>query len=155
MTLAWNDWYHCNGNTYGTWLRGDPRGYRERWHRRQVTGDYKHPPPPGAYEHVYQHSKSLMKHAAIHLNREQSLLAARAMVSKLLRDGILVIAASVDDHHFHILAKFPDRAPRRWIGKAKMHSSMLLRSKGLCGRVWAAKCRVGPIKDRDHQIRVF
>jgi hypothetical protein len=21
--LAWNDWYHCMGNTYGTWLPGE------------------------------------------------------------------------------------------------------------------------------------
>ena len=36
MSVPWNDWYHCNGNTYGTWLRGDPRGFRERRHRLEI-----------------------------------------------------------------------------------------------------------------------
>ena len=43
---AWNNWYHVNGNTYGTWLPGDPRGWRERGHKKHVAGDYKNPPPP-------------------------------------------------------------------------------------------------------------
>ena len=38
MSILWNDWYHITCNTYGTWLRGDPRGAEvylhpnaERW----------------------------------------------------------------------------------------------------------------------------
>src|SRR3954468_9029001 len=40
----WNNWYHCMGNTYGTWLPGDPRGFRTRLHREHVEGDYRNPP---------------------------------------------------------------------------------------------------------------
>ena len=32
---AWNGWYHVTGNTYGTWLPGDPRGWRE-CHRKRL-----------------------------------------------------------------------------------------------------------------------
>jgi len=36
----WNHWYHVNGNTYGTWLPGDPRGWRSYKHKRHVEGEY-------------------------------------------------------------------------------------------------------------------
>ena len=54
---AWNNWYHVNGNTYGTWLPGDPRGWRERGHKKHVDGDYKSPPPAGSGDamHRYAH----------------------------------------------------------------------------------------------------
>jgi REP element-mobilizing transposase RayT len=79
-------------------------------------------------------------------------VAALAMVSKLLADGIELVALSVDDHHFHLLARFPDHSPRRWVGRAKMHASMLLRDWGLKGGVWARGCRALPVADRGHQV---
>jgi hypothetical protein len=45
MGKAWNDWYHVVVHVYGSWLRGDPRGWRARHHREHVDGDYKNPPP--------------------------------------------------------------------------------------------------------------
>jgi hypothetical protein len=32
------------GHTYGTWLPGDPKGFRTRHHREHIEGDYKKPP---------------------------------------------------------------------------------------------------------------
>ena len=43
---AWNHWYHCTAHTYGTWLRGDPRGWRARHHREHVDGDYRNRTEP-------------------------------------------------------------------------------------------------------------
>ena len=43
---AWNNWYHCVGSTYGSWLRGDPRGFSTFRHREHVEGDYRSPPIP-------------------------------------------------------------------------------------------------------------
>ena len=60
MATAWNRWYHVTCNTYGTWLRGDPRGWRERHHRRHVEGDYKHRPAPGTGQDELALSKALM-----------------------------------------------------------------------------------------------
>src|SRR5690349_5207107 len=47
---ARDHWFHCTTHTYGTWLRGDPRGWRSRNHREHVDGDYKHPPSNGKYD---------------------------------------------------------------------------------------------------------
>ena len=105
MARPWNNWYHCNGNTYGTWLRGDPRGYRERHHRLHVEGDYKNPPPPGTHSAVLSRSQRLLKGKPVHLDDHQRRVAAEAMVTKLLKDSIEAIAIAVDDHHFHLLAR--------------------------------------------------
>jgi len=34
----WNDWYHVVSHVYGSWLRGDPRGWRSVNHREHVEG---------------------------------------------------------------------------------------------------------------------
>jgi len=93
---CWNGWYHVNGNTYGTWLPGDPRGWRERWHRRHVEGDYKDPPPPGLHEDLHERSKALLTGEAMRLNRRQRQVALEGIVEKLLERGVEALAASVD-----------------------------------------------------------
>ena len=97
----------------------------------------------------------LLRRPPIHLDSEQRRIAADAMVDKLLSDGMETIALAVDDHHFHLLARIPDRRPRHWIGRAKMNASMLLRDAGLKGQVWARGSRALPIEDRRHQLRVY
>src|SRR5437868_3666075 len=57
----WNNWYHVMCHTYGTWLPGDPRGFRTRHHREHCDGDYKNPPKPGQWEQRHAQAKSLMK----------------------------------------------------------------------------------------------
>lgn len=37
----WNSWYHVTIHVYGSWLRGDPRGWRSRHHREHADGDYE------------------------------------------------------------------------------------------------------------------
>jgi hypothetical protein len=150
-----NDWYHCNGSTHGTWLPGDPRGFRTRHHREHVEGDYKHPPPAGSNREIMDRSQALLRRAAVHLTVIQRRIAADAIVEKMSADEIEVVALSVDDHHFHILARFRDHRPKHWVGRAKMHLSMILRDNGVHGGVWAAGCRALPIRDRRHQLNVF
>lgn len=106
---AWNGWYHINGNTYGTWIRGDPRGWRARHHREHVDGDYRHPPPKDAHKTERELSKSLMS-SAVRLSVPARELACKALVESLLHQRIETLAIAVDDHHFHILARF--RIPR-------------------------------------------
>jgi hypothetical protein len=155
LETPWNDWYHCNGNTYGTWLPGDPRGFRERHHRRHIDGDYKNPPPPGAHDDQLNRSRRLMKKEAVLLNPRQREVAVQTFAEKLLGDEVELLVLAINDHHFHLLARFRDRQPKHWIGRAKMHASMLLRDHDLPGRVWAAGCRTLPICDRKHQLNVF
>jgi hypothetical protein len=152
----WNDWYHCMGNTYGTWLPGDPRGFRTRHHREHCEGDYKNPPPKGRYEQRHQKSKDLMTRPAVFLTVPQRVRALEEFVGSLRRREIEVVAASIDRVHFHVLARFPARDPRHWVGVAKKESSHYLKVEGLApvGGLWATRCECVPIEDRGHQVWV-
>jgi hypothetical protein len=150
-----NKWYHVNGNTYGTWLHGNRRGWRSRHGRNDCIGDYKNPPPAGMYDHLEEHSRRNMSSEPVILTPAQRAAACGAMVGKLLSCGVTVIAISVGAKHYHILAKFPDTRVRHWVGLAKKRASYILSELGLPGKVWAKKCRPLPISDRSHQVNTF
>ena len=173
---AWNGWYHLNGNTYGTWIRGDERGWRARHHREHVEGDYKHPPDPS--KHIAEREYSRMNTAPpVRLSTEARPVACEELVSSLIDQGIEVIACAVDDHHFHILARFllPQKPTgsnpwasgthnqpiyayiRHLVGLAKSRAARALSSRSLAspGGVWAKRFKITPIADRAHQLTAF
>ncbi len=153
---AWNNWYHVNGTTYGMWLPGDARGWREKNHRKHVEGDYKHPPPEGTGEKILRRSKDLLKHPPVKLTKPQRQHGGRALVESLLSDNIELLSLSLDGVPYHFLARFPDHRARYWTGRAKLHAYFALR-KQFPGvkELWTKLCAVHPIVDREHQINVF
>lgn len=152
---AWNGWYHVSGSTYGTWLRGDPRGWRSRHHREHVDGDYKHPPPPGTYDDLLVRSRRLMKHRPVYLDAAQRRAAGQAMVDRFLAIPTDLLCLSLDATHYHVLGRFPGGQVRRKVGLAKKHASFALSPLGLKGTVWAKRCQVKPIRNRRHQVKAF
>ena len=152
---AWNGWYHVNGNTYGTWLPGDPRGWREKRHRKHVEGDYKNPPPKGSGDALLYHSRKLLKHPPVRLNREQQKVAGRAMVDELVAKGIEVLVLSMDAIHYHILARFHDKRVRPVVGLAKLNAYHRLRDQWKVQKAWERLSHVKPVTDRTHQVNVF
>ncbi|MGH7243791.1 MAG: hypothetical protein ACREJD_10275 [Phycisphaerales bacterium] len=151
----WNDWYHITGCTYGTWLRGDPRGWRTRHHREHVEGDYKNPPKPEQYENLLAQSKTLMiPNDAIKLTPPAQRIACDVFASALTFHEIDVVAIAIDRVHYHVLARFRDHNPRKWMGIAKSRSSRALSESGHYppGGIWAIRNRPWPIKDRAHQL---
>ncbi len=154
--VPWRGWYHVNGNTYGTWLRGSALGFRSRRHSDHVEGDYRHPPRAGRYDRLRAQVRASMKRPAVTLSEPARRLACEAMAASLSGDGIDVAALAVDGHHFHVLARFVDHAPRRWIGLAKRRSALALVKAGHAqrGGVWAVRCRCLPVRDRLHQVNV-
>jgi hypothetical protein len=62
LIKPWRSWYHCTVSTYGTWLPGDERGWRERDHHEHVEGDYKKPPKPSKFaKGMHEHAKKLLR----------------------------------------------------------------------------------------------
>jgi hypothetical protein len=99
-----------------------------------------------------------MPRPAVQLDGSLRAAALDALVGRLIEDGIEVIIASAGGKHFHILARFADHRPRHWIGLAKKHASHLVRQQGMraqAGGLWAKRCGVRPIIERDHQVNVF
>lgn len=152
---AWNDWYHVNGNTYGTWLPGDPRGWREKRHKKHVDGDCKNPPPKGSGDAMHRHARSLLKQSPVHLDIAQRGIAGRALVEWFLTHDVEILALSLDAIHYHLLARFPDKQVRPRVGRAKKHAYHELRDHSFEGRLWQRGCNVVPISDRPHQLNVF
>jgi hypothetical protein len=79
-----------------------------------------------------------MTASVVQLDRQQRRTVCQAIVSEMLAHGVEVIAAGMDDHHFHVLAKYSDHRPKHWIGLAKRRASLALqgpsRTRG-CGRL--------------------
>jgi REP element-mobilizing transposase RayT len=154
----WNDWYHVVSHVYGSWLRGDPRGWRSQNHREHVDGDYKNPPPKGRYDRLHRLSLALMKRDPVAIAAKLREIVVHSVAGKLSALGIEILVASVDAKHLHLLARFRDREPEIWVGRAKKHASHLLRQAGLRteeGGLWARRCRAEPIRDREHQVNAF
>jgi hypothetical protein len=156
-TRPWNDWYHCMGSTYGTWLPGDPRGFRTRHHREHIEGDYRNPPPKGMYEARHKRSKDLMKHDVVYLTQQQRNRAAEEFVRSIHKWKLDAIVFSIDRIHFHILLRAPLRNPRHYLGLMKKESSAYMKQVGLApqGGLWGKRCECKPIADGAHHARVI
>src|SRR5438874_5449900 len=156
----WNAWYHCTLHTYGTWLRGDPRGWRSRRHREHVDGDYKHRPPKGEYDAQFKHSKSLMKRDAVKIDEDKIIeFVLRALVNRLTEFQIPVAVSAFDGIHAHILAQCTKHNPKIVIGIAKQYATAQLKSQGpalgfsnlnlkIGEGIWARGSHPKPIDDR-------
>jgi REP element-mobilizing transposase RayT len=156
MPKPWNGWYHVEGNTYGTWLRGDFRGWREWNHHEHVEGDYRSPPDPADCLEPFLQSRRAMKRPPVKLTPSQRRAAGRAMVEMLVRNlGCEVLAFSLDAVHFHVLCRIPGGQVREEIGRAKKHASHVLGEAGLKGSVWARRCGVTAIRNRAHQVSAY
>ncbi len=152
---AWNGWYHVNGNSYGTWLPGDPRGWRERKHKKHVGGDYKNPPPLGSGNALLHHATKLLKQPPVHLTTAQRPIVGRALVEMLSMQGIELLVLSLDAIHYHLLGRFQDSQVRPIVGRAKKHAYFVLRDAGFVGHLWGSSSNVVPITGRKHQLNVF
>jgi len=172
----WNDWYHCTLHTYGTWLRGDPRGWRARHHREHVDGDYKHPPPKGMYDELHTQSKRLMKRDPVRLDADDLCrFVLQSMLDRLREFNIPAPVASFDGIHAHVLAQCPKHNPRTVIGIAKQcatvqlktHIQSVLKAHGSAvglesiltlkpgEGLWAKRCHARPIAGVRHYDKSF
>ncbi|MBX3357916.1 MAG: hypothetical protein KF745_05765 [Phycisphaeraceae bacterium] len=151
---AWNGWYHVTGNTYGTWLPGDDRGWKTRHARPQPGADA--PIPPEDRSRIRSHVQARMGRKAVSLSPAARSLAAERLAATLATHQVEAVILAVTPHHFHVLARFTDSNPRRWIGLAKKDSARALSSAGLVplGGVWATRSHCKPIVDREHQLNV-
>jgi hypothetical protein len=95
-------------NTFGTWLPGDPKGFRTRHHGEHVEGDYKTPPPKGMYEQRHRQSRDAMKREAVFLSSEAREVAVKAIRYAMMDVHELdVIAIAVTRVHVHVLVRLP------------------------------------------------
>ena len=155
---AWNNWYHCTAHAYGTWLQDDPKGWRSRHHREHCEGDYKHPPPPGAHDHLFELSKRLMKRDPVRIQRDIRECVLQKMIVRLHEFHCPTSIGSLDGIHAHLLSQCNDRNPRIMIGIAKQYATAQLKAHGLAvglnlqlgEGLWSKGSHPEPIEDERH-----
>lgn len=173
---AWRNWYHAMASTYGSWLPGDPRGFRTRRHREHVEGDYKSPPAPRRYETRHADARRRLKRPTVVLGAVQRQIVLDEFRATLVDHDVSVIAIAVAATHLHVLAQFPARPAkptfierglrrtsaiddpvRHLMGIAKQWSAKRLVREGhvASGPIWGKRGKIVPIRDRRHQINVF
>lgn len=148
-------WQHVIFGTRGSWLPGDPRGWRSRGHKRHSSGDYRNPPPTGEHQGLYQYSKQHRPDAVV-IPRDLRAAVGTAFLECLGGMGHRVIAMAIAGMHAHLLAELP-KGPggaRSAVGSAKKASSRAIRSE-LPGRVWAAGGRYKIIDTPAYQRRIY
>ncbi len=160
---AWNFWYHVGSNSKGTWLPGDPRGFRTRHHHEHIEGDYRNPPPIGTHEARFQRSRALLKNPPVILTREQCLVVCRTMAEALSFHRIAFEDIAVGPRHFHLLAQFPPDhcmlngepvldPPRHFTGIAKKEAARRLSALALRppGHTWGKRSHPVPVENETH-----
>ncbi|MGC9455270.1 MAG: hypothetical protein ACP5HU_10455 [Phycisphaerae bacterium] len=161
-------------SAYGSWLYGDPRGFRTRHHREHVEGDYRNPPPEGEHADKLRLARESMRYPPVVLSRSDRIVVCRAMADKLVEYDVELVELSVGGQHAHILCRFPASLsgqatpknlladgrcpiPRHLLGRAKRAASVALLRLGRKARgrpLWSKRTKIKPIRSRGHQIAV-
>jgi len=148
MPTRWSDWVHAIVSTYGTWLPGDPRGFRDHDHRVHSSGDYKHRPPPGEHAGLHRYAKKRTG-PEVRIPSELRPVIVNALAEKLLAMKHPVRILAIGEVHGHILLRIGSGDAKPIVGRAKQFASHQVRDQ-LPGSIWAQGCHVVRIEDDDH-----
>ena len=143
-------WRHIVVNTKCSWLHGDPRGFRNRDHRRHSSGDYNDPPPAGEHAGLFRYHRQ-RSGEPIDLDVEARILVCWAFVQKWRSLGYKLIACAVGKRHLHGVVEAPGDHGQltKEVGKCKQKASHAARHL-LRGTIWAANGNFKPIRNRGH-----
>jgi len=148
--------------TYGTWLRGDARGWRDRHHQIHVEGDYKNPPPLEQYSRLFKYARSLMKRDPVTIDDAAIIdFVLLAVVDRLLQRNIPTRIACFDGVHLHVLTQCLKVNPKIEVGIAKQYATAQLKAHGLAvglnlqlgEGIWAKRSHPTPIDGPEHYDR--
>jgi hypothetical protein len=148
-------WFHLILSTYGSWLPGDPRGFRTWHHQEHVDGNYKIPPPAGKYELRHACNQRKLKQEPVVFSPRWRELIGRALVGRLQLLGGFVLCAAVSEQHAHLLAKLPPGDAREPCGLAKKHAFFEARDRGWTGLMWEVRPSIKRVRTRKYQLNVY
>ncbi len=143
-------WYHVIWNTLGSWLPGDPRGFRNRDHRIHSSGDYKNPPPAGEHEGLLRYNQKRAR-AEVTIPYALRPVIGDAARDAMTRRAIEFVVISVSSEHVHVLGNLPRiySTSQALVGKVKTIASLAVREQ-LPGSIWSRGCMLKPITSPGH-----
>jgi hypothetical protein len=142
-------------STYGSWLPGDPRGFRTWHHTEHVEGDYRNPPPAGLYDERQARAKRLLKRPPVIIPPALREIVGLAILEQLQRNHCRVLALSVGGQQCHAQFQGEDGDARDVFGHAKLHAWHALRKHGWTAKLWAQRPKVIRIRNRGHQRNLY
>ncbi len=144
----WQDWAHVILSTRGSWLPGDPRGFRDHDHRSHSSGDYRNPPPTGEHASLLRHAKRVV-HREVVLAPEICERLVPAFIAKLDAMSLPVRVMALGRVHGHVLVRPGLADVKKLIARAKQASSQSVHDV-FPGSIWAQGCHVVRIRDEGH-----
>lgn len=156
MPAPGKSWWHVIWSTYGSWLPGDPRGFRNRHHRIHSSGDYRNPPPKGEHAGLHRYAQQISGAAVVLTAARARTRVCDSLRELLDAEGHRALAIAVCRSHVHLLAELPDDRAQmdRLIRTLKTKSSAAIRDV-LPGRVWSRGGKRIRKPDRAAQRRCF
>ncbi|QDU34815.1 hypothetical protein KS4_28910 [Poriferisphaera corsica] len=154
--------FHVILHTYGSWLPGDPKGFRAVKHKKHCEGDWKNPPPNGLHNGLLNYSQSI-SNPVVSLNIAQRRIVAEAIADNLNHQGAKISICSVSEQHAHLLGEFPidevHYKPQinQYMQRCKTWAAKRLRDADEWGggTLWAQGSKVVRINDRRHWDNVY
>jgi hypothetical protein len=148
-------WYHVVVNTRGSWLPGDPRGFRNSSHRIHSGGDYRNRPPKEEHAGLLRYNQRRASSAVI-FDSAARRVVGEGMLRSMKRNHDRCLALAIGKVHTHMLIECQNSrsAIKRVAGRLKQASSKAA-SGILPGIIWAGGGTYKPIKDRTHHKKVF
>lgn len=141
-------WRHFGFSTYGTWIRGDERGFRDHDGRIYSSGNYKCPPPREEHAPLRRWVLKHMHKPPVILAPALKIKCGQVLANKLRSQGVELLILAVLHDHVHGLGRFPGDEVDQLMGNAKRASSHAVREE-IPGVVWAKKGWSFPVATRE------
>jgi REP element-mobilizing transposase RayT len=156
MPRTGHGWCHVMWHTYGTWLHGDPRGFRDRYYRIHSSGDYRNPPPLGEHAGLHRYMKRISDPEVILAISAQRQEVCQALAATVEHPGYRLLVIAVCKVHVHLVVELPldTRERDRALREIKTRSSARVKSKPT-SRLWARKWTLRDIDTPSHRTTVF
>jgi hypothetical protein len=142
-------WWHNILSTHGSWLPGNPRGFRSRKHRIHSSGDYKNPPPAGEHAELHKyHLKRIKKIVLAAADREP---VGRALWLRAEELGHRMRTIAVSFTHAHMLVEMSDdhEVMKNQVGDCKREASIAVGER-YPGGIWARLGDFNRVKARGY-----
>ncbi len=148
--------------TYGSWLPGDPRGFR-------TFRGMEYVPPPARYakdgEPIYDPKDYSDRYArakefvpvSVRLNSEEQKIVCQAFVEELALLQIPADILAVGFVHMHLIARFGHHWIRPTAGRLKSAATRAIPNPSNRKRIWTRNCHMESLPNQEdlHQATIY